>query len=41
MSELTQCIYLYLLDRRNLTGYSKHLGGGTGRMGVVHGGHKS
>jgi len=41
MKELTQYIYLYLLDRRYLTGYSKHLGGGTGRVSVVHGGHKS
>jgi len=34
-------IYLYLLDRRYLTGYSKHLGDGTGRVRLVHGGPKS
>ena len=33
--------FLYLLDRRYLTGYSKHLGGGTGRVIFVHGGRKS
>jgi len=42
MRELTQYIYLYLLDRRYLTGYSKHLGCGTGRVsGLFHGGPKS
>jgi len=39
MLKLTQYIYLYLLDRRYLTGYSKHLGDGT--RSLSHGGHKS
>ena len=34
-------IYLYLLDRRYLTGQSKHVGSGTGRVSVSHGGRKS
>jgi hypothetical protein len=39
--KLTHYIYLYLLERRYLTGFSKHLGGGTGRVRDVHGERRS
>jgi len=41
MRELTQYVYLYLLGRRYLTGFSNHLGGGTRQLSFVHGGPKS
>jgi len=42
MWTLTHYIYLYLLDRRYLTGYSTQFGASPGRVRVVcHGGPKS